>query len=156
MSTRKRNVIVTQRETVEQAIAGPSESVSGSFPFGTLAINGRETLYILVAAGSIGMLIWVTVAWVAQNAVKLEQQTTELTRQHMELSTTGKDSARVISDAMAAQHGEIASVVQGLKDTMDEGNYLATLPPSERMKLNLQMPPSLRDKLLPSHERIAR
>lgn len=133
---------------VESVETVPSDTVSGSFPFGSLAIRGRESLYILVASGSIAVLVWVLVTWVAQNNHKLIEQTDELSRQHQEIGNDVRDSTRVISQGMAAQHAEISAAVQGLTNAMDEANYLATLPPQKRQKLNLEMPQSLKNKLI--------
>ena len=65
-----------------------------------------------------------------------------------ELRAEMKSQAPAAMAASKLEHDKLGTAIEKLTDSQSEMNYILTLTPDERAKLNLRMPDSLRRKLI--------
>lgn len=123
--------------------------IDGSIFGQRIRLWGRDAIYILVllasAAGILSMLFYYV-----ENSLKYTRDQAALqAAEHKSVI----EAVHQQDDLRSAEHDKIRRAIEKLSETMEEQNYIILLPNDKREKLRLDMPKSLREKIIRQQER---
>lgn len=115
-----------------------------------IEFSGRESIYLLMTLATLGLCVFLLYQHTDSTRLTLAEQTRELSRQHSELRNDHSEYQQLL---MSTQR-DLLRASEAIMSAIREQNYILALSPEDRERLKMEMPESLRTRLLPGpHER---
>lgn len=139
-----------EQEGALRARSEESDYIEGTFAGQRARLSGRETIYLIITAAAMSFSGYLLLTLVDGTIDSINTWAKVVDAQIKLRSEEHNRLAELIDRhqaGMVQQHEDNNALVRTMSSLIDEQNWLITRTEEERRRLNLSMPPSLREKL---------